>query len=357
MQIKKFQKWQAQWPCGRTLLLGSAILLLLVGVAELLLRQHFIQARLPIPSIGSNNRSLELKVHLLQQMVERRGPPDCIFLGSSQVTFDIDPEVFGQSYRAATGKPIRSFNFGVNALTLFPAVKLLHILLKRYHPGMIVWGITPADLQDRDRNKPTGLENNAWIRYQSGESDFGGRLTDISYLYRYYLRFRYWLDFPQISRNQNLQEKKTTAYGYRKNLSRKLADVQGRAEQAAGNLRMSREFNTDPFVLAVLKTALALDPGTAIVLVEMPLHPSRLPTGRAAADKHDQAIAKLQATAGRSSKLFIPVNACKTFAAGEWADYIHLNQDGSRQFSLWLGARIGAAVKSSLLPDPRRGGN
>jgi hypothetical protein len=290
-------------------------------------------------------------------MAERQGPPDCIFLGNSQVTFDIDPEVFRRSYQATTGRPIRSFNFGVNALTLFPAVKLLKILIKLYHPKMIVWGITPADLQNRDKKKPTGLEDNPWIRYQSGEGDFGGRLTDISYLYRYYLRFRFWLDFPEISRNHNLQERKTTAHGFRKNLSRKLADVQGKAEPDGGDGKMSREFNTDPFALAVLKKALSLDPGTTIVLIEMPLHPSRLPADRAASEKHDHAIAILQAMAGRSKRLFIPVNARKTFAAGEWADYIHLNQDGSRLFSLWLGERIGAAVISGLLPDPRRDGN
>jgi hypothetical protein len=73
-------------------------------------------------------------------------------------------------------------------------------------------------------------------------------------------------------------------------------------------------------------------------------------------EKHDQTMEKLRAMAERSKKLFIPVNARKTFASGEWADYIHLNQDGARQFSLWLGERIGAAVKSGLLPDPRRGG-
>ena len=153
MPHRKKPTLKLHWPFGRTLLLAIAILVGMAGAAELLLRWEPLQDRLPAPSIGGNSRNLDVKLHRLDKMVEREGPPDCLFLGNSMVNTNIDPEKFSEAYRAFTRRPIRCFNFGVNGMAPYPAAKFIRVLNHLYRPKMIIWGITPGDLNTRKTNK------------------------------------------------------------------------------------------------------------------------------------------------------------------------------------------------------------
>jgi hypothetical protein len=345
-----------KWPFGRTLLLSVAILVGLVAAGELLLRWGPLQARLPYPSIGSSNLSLDVKLHLLNKMREREGAPECLFLGSSLVNAGIDPEAFTDAYRAATGKTIRCFNFGINAMTPYPAAKILTILVRRYRPKLVIWGVSSIDFNTRKKNRELQLGNNPWVRWQLGRGDFSGWLTDHSYLYRYYLRLRFWIDFPEIYRKQHLTEAKTTSLGYFKERSESLARQPVPLPWKKHFSAVMGDFKKDPRVSAVLKDAFRRNPGTKIVLAEMPLHREAQHALKGGKKTHDKIIRILEAFAARNQMAFIPFSMKQPFDDALWANYNHLNHAGALRFSRWLARRIGKAVQKGTIPDPLRRG-
>lgn len=353
----KEQTLKLHRPFGRTLLLAMAILVGMVGAAELLLRWEPLQDRLPFPSIGSSNRSLDVKLHLLNKLFEREGAPDCLFLGNSLVNAGIDPEAFMDAYRAATGKTIHCFNFGINAMTPYPAAKILTILVRRYQPKLVIWGLTSSDFNTRKKNRELQLAANPWVRWQLGRGDFCGWLTDRSYLYRYYLRLRFWIDFPEIYRNQRLTEKKTTPLGYFKERSESLFRRSLSPQWKKNFSAVMGDFKKDPRVAAILKEASRRNPGTKIVLVEMPLHPEAQHALKGGKELHDKIIRELGAFAARNQMAFIPFSMKQPLDDDHWTNYNHLNHAGALRFSRWLGNHVGAAVSQGLIPDPCRSGN
>lgn len=353
---RKLPTLRVKWPFGATLALAAGILLCLIVSSEFLLRRDFIQSKLPYPSIGSSNRSLDVKVHLLHEMVKRQGPPDCIFLGNSLVNSGIDPEAFREAFQSITGKSIRCFNFGINAMTPYSAIQFADILVRAYHPRMIVWGITPSDFHTRRKTKEVMLETNAWVRYRLGDGNFSGWLADKSYIYRYYLRFRFWLEYPKIFHNHTIEEAKSTPTGFRPDQTRNVIDHPIDAERHARYKDILSQLKVDTTVFSILKQSFSLDPGTFIVLVEMPTHPACLSFYPGGEKTHYELLEKVKGFAGKNGVLFIPVTHLNLFKDKKWRDYTHLNVLGAQIYSRWLGKKIGKAVKKGAIPGFKTGG-
>jgi hypothetical protein len=345
-----------QRPFGRALLPAVALLIGLAGAAELLLRWEPLQSRLPYPSFGNSNHQLDIKLHLLDKMVEREGPPDCLFLGNSTVQAGIDPEAFNEAYRKITGNAIRCFNFGVVGMAPDTGATVIRILNHRYRPRMVIWGIIPYDLKARGKNKESVLGNGNWVRFQMGSGNFSGWLTETLCLYRYYLRFRLWLDFPRVSRNIEASEKHWSAHGFNSDrYGSSIADPEQR-ERVARNKEAMRNFKVDPRILSMMYEAFQPTPGITFVLVEMPLHPNYVAQSEVEEKAYMKNLSLISGFAARKSIHFIRRDPHDPFMDDHWRNALHLNYRGALRFSRWLGERIGVSVKQGLIPDPLRQG-
>jgi hypothetical protein len=343
-----------KWPCGVTLGLAIAILICLIAGGEFLLRRDFVQAHLPYPSFGSNSRNLDMKLHLLKKMIEREGPPDCLFLGNSMVQTDIDPEAFREAYQTVSGNPIGCFNFGVNGMSPYPGAKFVKVLNRLFHPKIVIWGITPSDLKTRRTNKEVTLETGSWVRYQLGHGNFSGWLIDKSYFYRYYLRFRLWMDFPKIFRIHQKMETKSTAHGFLRGIVNNEFAKPIQTEREARFKKILQDFKIDRRILPMLHEAFRPTPGITFVLAEMPIHQKFFTYYNGGEKTHNKIISGIKRFADQRGIHFIPSNPDEPIMDKEWQNYNHLNISGARQFSRWLGKQIGAAVRKGLIPDPRR---
>src|SRR5579871_563893 len=108
-----------------------------------------LNSYLPPLSQDSNDQDFEYKILGLDALVQKQGPIDCIFIGSSMVHRGINPEVFSDAYKAQTGKDIHCYNFGLLGATESSLSPVAKILLERYKPKLLVYGVTPASLDDR----------------------------------------------------------------------------------------------------------------------------------------------------------------------------------------------------------------
>jgi len=354
MPIEKDLTLKLEWPFGRTLLLSVAILAGLFAAAELLLRWEPLQTSLPFPSFGSNSRNLDIKLHLLNKMVEREGPPDCLFLGNSMVQTNIDPEAFREAYEAATGNPIRCFNFGVNGMTPYPGAKFAKVLNRLFRPKMVIWGITPSDLNMRKTKKEVTLETGKWVRYHSGQGDFSGWLIDRSFFFRYYLRFRFWLEFPKINKIHRIIEAQSSAHGFLRGRSSNEFANPLQMERETRLKEIMRKLKIDQRILPMVHEAFQSTPGITLVLAEMPIHHKCLSYYPEGGKTHNRIISRISGFADQKSIHFIPSRPDKPLLDAEWQNYNHLNCNGARQFSGWLGHQVGSAVKQGLIPDPLR---
>lgn len=354
MPTRKDRTLKLEWPFGRTVILSVAILAALVAAAELLLRWEPLQSRLPYPSFGNNSHQLDIKLHLLEKMAARHGPPDCLFLGNSMVQAGIDPDAFNETYREVTGHSLRCFNFGVLGMAPYAGATLIRILNRSYGPKMVIWGISPYDLKTDEKNKQLALENGSWIRFQMGNRDFGGWLIDASYLTRYYLRFRLWLDFPRIDRVILASERRWSANGFTRGRHGSAITEPGQREREAKNKEVMRDFKINQRVLSMMHEAFQPTPGVTCVLVEMPIHRNYAAKNEEEEKHYKKLISLIQGFAERKNIHFIQSDPQNSFSDDQWRNSLHMNSSGALRFSRWLGGRVGAAVKQGVIPEPRR---
>jgi len=105
---------------GRTFWLTLILLFLIGGLGKWIARLEIFQAPLTPPRMGSRHYQLGHKLALLDRLVERNGPVDCIMLGSSIVDTGFDPAAFESGYREITVRVIRCFSFGIDTAPARP---------------------------------------------------------------------------------------------------------------------------------------------------------------------------------------------------------------------------------------------
>ncbi|MBZ0304477.1 MAG: hypothetical protein K8I82_00280, partial [Anaerolineae bacterium] len=166
---------------NRTLFYTLLIFVILVGLGEGLSRASAVRESLPESSWGTAYKPVIRQLEAL----EKFGRVDCLLFGNSMVQHSWNPQVFEQAYQQATGQSIRCFTFGIPGLTASSAGPLAEILVKRYHPQFLIYGLEGVELSGSVSNP--GEERFArsdWVRYARGELNVRGWLLDHSSLYR-----------------------------------------------------------------------------------------------------------------------------------------------------------------------------
>lgn len=336
-------------PAGRTLVLALLFALLAAGLFEAVARIDGVRERLPPESVGSGQQQLDRKLVLLREMIAGEGPVDVLFLGSSQVHRAVDPAQVEQALGAASGHPLRTFNFGLNGISDVGQVPVSRILARKFHPRLLVVGVSSYGMDDRrDIRFGEHLEASPWFRYHSGRLDLDGWLLEHSHAMRHYQGHLFWSnpDTEQVE----IQERAVSGMqrdGHGAFEPGRFRDVDREAAAALADFRISRSH-----VEALDAFFAQRSPALALVAVEMPVHPHVIERyGRGAAD-HEAALATIAELAARHGVPFWRFPADPPVPSDAWHDFVHLNRRGTALYSAWLGERLGAALESGEVRLP-----
>ena len=126
-------------------------------------------------------------------MLEKYGEVDCFFIGSSLIVRGVDPEIFESTWETKTGEAIQCFNFGLLGSTTSTHRQLVQILVEKYQPEMIIYGVN-SRLFDVDLTEGSyeAFSATPWVKHNSGEFSISGALLEISSLYRQIMAYRNW---------------------------------------------------------------------------------------------------------------------------------------------------------------------
>jgi hypothetical protein len=341
-------------PFGRTILLAAILLIILLVLVETAARTDFVRDALPAPSIASGHNKLDLKLFLLDNLIKEAGRVDCIFLGGSDANAAINPEIFSRVFEKRTGEKLICFNFGLAGFIPPAAALIAKILVEKYHPRLLVWGFTPSTFGDEFKRKPTGIvTRNPWCRYRLGDFNFEGWLTEHSYAYRYFLRFRTWLERPDYSDELSKREERISKYGY--HTPERIGRVMRfkRDEEKENRFReILSKFDIAVKAAAALEQVLRLHSQTKIVLVDIPVHSDLLTLHERGVDVNRKIAAYIKKRAGQKGVLFLSANRFGFIPEKGYKDLSHMNTTGAKIFSRWLGRQIAKAVRKGLITIP-----
>jgi hypothetical protein len=338
----------------RVLSLAILFFTVLALLAEMLARLPAIEKAIPYRSLGNYDYQFEIKWFRLQEFVDQNGGVDVIFLGNSLVNTGIVPEIVAQTYYEQTGIKLRIFNFGVEGLTIAPISHLARILVEQYHPALLVY---VTDM--RDYVAGNGLETEArfladpWIRYRSGTFTFFGWLADHSKALQVYLPYRNWTNagFFEMMSFYTTRLKKTSVDGYEPDLGVGTGiDVppDPNDPQDVIYFDILKDYRIAPSRLGDLKDILdrKADAGTAVLVVEMPVHPTfYIYAGGDAV--HRQFQSTLRAFVAMHAGEFIPAESCNRIPLEGRSNRWHLNYLGAPAFSLCLGKQLAVLARQS----------
>lgn len=320
---------------NRTLFYTLLILIIIVVLGEGLTRFSSVQESLPEPSWGTAYKPVIRQLEAL----EKSGGADCLLFGNSMVQHSWNPRVFEQAYQQATGQSIRCFTFGIPGLTASSAGPLAEILVKRYHPQFLIYGLEGVELSGSVSNPGEDrFAHSDWVRYARGEWNVRGWLLDHSSLYR-------TLDtLPEILTPSTVIDRIDTH-------ARAVQGYEPLVEFA--NPQQSPLFAAEPLTVADYALDEADFEGfkkivhlkdTRVLILNVPSYASQ---------QHQQPYTVIQTAADYARQQGIPFWITPSFfPTADWVDTYHLYVTGAEQYSRWTAAQFGEAVRRGLFePD------
>jgi hypothetical protein len=341
-------------PFGRALLLGTLVLLAVMALLEWAARTDGVRELMPAPSMGIGHRFLDLKLEYMSRLAENEGPIECVFLGTSQMAVALNPEEFSTSFEQVSGRPIRSFNFGIAGISLPSYRQLMDILLADYQPRLLVVGIFPPNFSaDEKEGAQSRIRASRWLHYRLGRFNLEGWLIEHLKLFRYILRFRQWLEQPDLHAMVSTSESRLSPYGFsnfkNRNNTRSLVPDPKRLRRFK---RMLADFTVADSRLDELEHLMTRNARTNLVFVEMPVHPL-FRSLYGGGEKDHYLTMEIVAERVRSRGIpFIEADRPEFDKDEMWLQTNHMNARGAEFFSRWLGRKIGRLVIEQRTPSP-----
>jgi len=176
---------------GRTVLYFALALASLLLLAESVLRVPAVTRALPRPEPSLWHAPLvQTKLDYLKRFQAEYGI-DVLFIGNSSVQSGVSPDAFEAALGVQGISRRRSFNGAIEGLPPYGVRLFLQIYLRYAHPTVVVYGLTPQDLNS---NSPWAHDVSGRIRdsiLAQAESRSGlrgwayGKLLEYSSLFRY----------------------------------------------------------------------------------------------------------------------------------------------------------------------------
>jgi hypothetical protein len=342
------------WPAGRRLGYALLWLILLVGVAEAVVRVPRVKAGLAAPSYGIANRQFELTWARLKAYVAEQGQPDCIFIGSSQVLRGIEPLTLAAAYHETTGQDLRCFTFGVRGLDAENSYDVARLLLLDYRPRLLIFG---TDIPSYSPQRAAGLRGDigrhAWLRYRLGEASLEGWLIDHSAALQAYLPYRFWY-WPAYASQQAEAEKyeyqiTREGFGQLDRTARNIDQPPQPGDSQEEFFDLLHDFTLSDEQLASLDDILALRSSVGVLVVEMPLHPSFFYFFAGGRADYDRGLKAVRERIAATDVEFIETTQQLLIPDEGWANRNHLNTTGALVLSRWLGQRLGTLAVAGRL--------
>jgi hypothetical protein len=333
-------------------ILFICFLAMIFASCELLARTTWVGNRSLTRSLGNHHYQFEIKWFRLQDFVKKNGGVDVIILGSSLVNTGVDPDVMAEKYFEQTGIKLRIFNFGVEGLLVAANSINAEILVKRYHPTLLIY-IT--EMREYVHGSPPVYEGpflaDPWIQYESGNFNLTGWTIDHSTALQYYLPYRNWVraDFLDTQPNYLDRRNDTSASGYEQDnrIDQNVDAIPDPANpQDAENFATFQNFQIDPARLNNLQSILALNQnmGTTILVVEMPVHPTFY-TFVGGENVHRQFQKTISSFVEANGGLFLPAESCNKIPLNGRSNRWHLNYLGAPVFSNCLGRQLSVLAR------------
>jgi len=173
------------YPIGQTFLKSVLIFLITCALLESAARSPLF-VNLPIQeAYGSSHPHLETQITRLKTKITNGEKIDCIFIGNSQILSGINPSIVEQTYFEETKRTIHCQNFGLGGMPPMTAPFIAEILIKKFHPSVIIFGTGLWDYSESmSESNHASILSSPWVKYQLGEFSIDGWLYENSTSYR-----------------------------------------------------------------------------------------------------------------------------------------------------------------------------
>lgn len=329
----------------RTITVYLAVFLMLVGMLEVILRVDGISSRLRAPSFGSEHHQFEIQLSRLEAAYKKQGSIDCLFIGDSLVWLDMDPLKFSDGYKASTGKDIRCFNFGIAALPASGVSVLTEILVKKYNPKLIVYGLHANSLVvPREHPDTKILLDTDWVKYESGVFNLTGWLYEHSYLVRNLDTLGRLMRFDPDALENELGWEPYQLLGFDPKIGQRTdVNIPPSLSNEADVNGFEKYYQYHVFpenISGIQEIARIADNDTRVVMVMMPVHKSFYSFFKNGEQDYFQIAEIIQNALVDTNTVLIKTAGRIRFPDSNWWDYSHLNMVGAQEFSYWLGGEL-----------------
>lgn len=319
-------------PFSYGIFLNAFVAFLLVTlIGEFVLRFDCVRGFLPSPNYGSGSPEFGIKLRKADLLYTQKGKIDCIFMGSSVMDADVDPEIFNSEYYALTHQELICFNFSLAGFPPSSAYDVAQFLVKRYQPKVIFYGVAPGEFTPRFNNRP--VYSTEWVSFHNSLFSIEGWLLETSFTYRYSLPLMRYVFISDYRRLYNAFEKRLSRHGH------------DRLENSLtiGPISIGdTPYKIDPESFRGYQGLINLNSSsTKIIIIEEPLHPIVFPNylhGGEEAYQKDFLQPVLSELFSRQIDFWAtnPDVARLLSVDTAWADAAHLNFSGAEIFSRWL---------------------
>jgi hypothetical protein len=325
-------------------ILSLVLSLLFLGLlSEAALRVGQAAQVLPAPNMGVANPELGIKVARLDALAKAKGKIDCIFIGSSAVDADVDPQAMAEAYRARMGDDLTCFNFALAAMPTDAAEVIGKMLIARYHPKILLYGVGPFEFT---KEFPDSLYRAPWTLYIAGNFSIEGSLVEHSFLYRYGVGFSGWRDVEQIQMGSKL-ESTISPFGFNAYKGDAFESPPLPAGMDPQSLHPPRFDGYRAFLDSRLTT------GAQIVVFELPTQLDFRVKKDLSGELiyHQKLLEPIMADAESRGALFWRTGQILygVIPLDHFADWQHLNRRGKDVFSRWLGQQLAQEVQQGKL--------
>ncbi|MBN2430542.1 MAG: hypothetical protein JXQ27_03670 [Acidobacteria bacterium] len=334
----------------KTPLLALALLFVFIAAAEYLVRSEPVRRRLAVPSIGCGVTNVDLKLDGLQAYTAAHESLDCLLVGSSVVHRAIDPAILQRRLEKPLHRRLSIYNFGLAQSNPEATVAMTRILCDLYQPKLVVWGFSPGEFfgigQERGADS---LLANPWVRYRLGTFSIEGLLVEHSLLYRHYLHYSLWLQYPHFRYLYQKHLENLSPLGYApQERTHKYQDLTPDQLKNMLHRRFTRRFKKF-HGLQDLRDMTGLAGRVKLVVLEMPFSPlvfEHFPQYRQDCEdlRH-----RIRRELERSGVLFIPAPEEAVVPLDGWFDINHLNRKGARRYSRWLADQLALILKDDVV--------
>jgi hypothetical protein len=322
-------------------------LLVLILLSEFILRTPIINNRLPAPELTLWHMPLiQTKMDYLKTFEETRGI-DVLFIGNSTTQAGIDPQAFDKARGNSTINSPGAFNGSLEGLPPYGVLLFLEIYLKYTQPEIIIYGLTPQDLNSNSpwaHDVVSRLKRSPMALAEAGRG-FQGHMNawflKNSYLYRYRFILHQMLLGGEVNRSR------TNVYfddrGYHP-IKRKLSDIPKEERGGFYNKAGVLNYSTEGEQLSSLKRLIELckDKNIPLILVNMPLAEDYNNNF----DSLEDYYLYLSTVAILANETNIPYwnmgnfPEFNGFKDNHFGDFNHLNLSGAEKLSQMIGMRF-----------------